>query len=460
MEEIRIQKFIINKLHGSLNFALEFKDNTLVLLGENGSCKTTIIKILFYVLSLQWKKLRQYVFESIEICIDDKTYSIIRDELNKEDKTLNKSISDIDRMWQQVPISFKHEIRLMQLQGEFDMERLRYISTKTGIPFAFFIHFIETDDENNISIAESNNSDFREIAKKFHILYLPTYRRIEQELSEILIQRGYERDENIFRRRYEVNNRNRNYTEMVEFGMKDVDRALDKTLFNLKELSRSKLNALTLGYLGEIVGNKSYYNTVKYAEIKDIEDQTITDIVSRVDETILSKKQKELLSKIIYSIKERGAIDSDHDKIVCHYFLKLYEFHQWLKDEETAIRDFVDVCKKYLNNKSIHYDSSQFAFSIISKYDNHPIKLKQLSSGEKQIVSLFSHLYLSKKQNYIVLIDEPELSLSLKWQKMFLQDVKNGTFCKGLVAVTHSPFIFDNELDEYAHGLEEFKNIE
>ena len=81
----------------------------------------------------------------------------------------------------------------------------------------------------------------------------------------------------------------------------------------------------------------------------------------------------------------------------------------------------------------------------------------KLSSGEKQIVSLFSHLYLSHQNNYIVLIDEPEMSLSVKWQRMFLQDVRKGGFCYGLIAVTHSPFIFENELDRYAHGLEEFK---
>ena len=45
----------------------------------------------------------------------------------------------------------------------------------------------------------------------------------------------------------------------------------------------------------------------------------------------------------------------------------------------------------------------------------------------------------------------------VKWQKTFLEDVRKGEFCEGLIAVTHSPFIFDNELDMYAHGIEEFR---
>ena len=71
-------------------------------------------------------------------------------------------------------------------------------------------------------------------------------------------------------------------------------------------------------------------------------------------------------------------------------------------------------------------------------------------------MSLFSHLYLSGGQEYFVLIDEPELSLSVSWQRKFVSDIRKADFCTGLVAVTHSPFIYDNELRKYAHGIGEF----
>lgn len=40
--------------------------------------------------------------------------------------------------------------------------------------------------------------------------------------------------------------------------------------------------------------------------------------------------------------------------------------------------------------------------------------------------------------------------------KSILEDIKNSQFCCGLVAVTHSPFIFENSLEVYARGLSEF----
>jgi hypothetical protein len=48
------------------------------------------------------------------------------------------------------------------------------------------------------------------------------------------------------------------------------------------------------------------------------------------------------------------------------------------------------------------------------------------------------------------------MSLSVPWQKRYLLDIVNGISCAGLVAVTHSPFVFDNELKPFARALEEF----
>lgn len=84
------------------------------------------------------------------------------------------------------------------------------------------------------------------------------------------------------------------------------------------------------------------------------------------------------------------------------------------------------------------------------------IQLMQLSSGEKQIVSLFSKLYLESDEKSVVVIDEPELSLSIQWQKMLLPDIILTNNCDLLVTVTHSPFIFANEFDYDAKPIRQY----
>jgi predicted ATPase len=79
--------------------------------------------------------------------------------------------------------------------------------------------------------------------------------------------------------------------------------------------------------------------------------------------------------------------------------------------------------------------------------------MRHLSSGEKQIVSLFTHVYIGDGPGLIILIDEPELSLSVPWQKQLLPDIRRSDRCRFLAAVTHSPFIFDNEIKRNATDL-------
>ena len=449
---MEISKFSISKLHGSYDFELVFKNNTLILLGENGSCKTTIIKMLFYTLSLQWGKLSNYDFEKIELAFENKTKVY---QLSKKDLLF----ADIDvQKLRHMPPSLRHEISEMTHRNDFDLERIQHLCMLYGVPFNYILGaanedmpelFQDTNNEYQRKLAKTRE-EIKELLTDIHILYLPTYRRIEQELKVVLAGRI---DEDEYRQERRSRQSQEPYTELIEFGMRDVQEAINTTLTTLKESSRKNLNQMTLGYLGDIVEEK--YADIGITELQDVEDDTIQSIMNRVDESILSASSKKKLSKTLKDIKNTG-VHNDHDKVVCHYFIKLLHSHNELIQKEKNIRDFISVCSKYLKNKTISYDSPTFTFSIQSNRDGQDVELYQLSSGEKQIVSLFSQIYLSNQQNYFVLIDEPELSLSVQWQRTFLEDIRNSPFCSGVVAVTHSPFIFENSLDIYAKGLSEF----
>jgi len=290
---------------------------------------------------------------------------------------------------------------------------------------------------------------------KAQILYLPTYRRIEQELN--LIFKGM--DEREIRNRREMLSARQDentFVELIEFGMKDVESDIDRTLTHLTMFARENLNNLTFGYLGDIVERQ--YESVDLKAIKNVSDQTIDNILNRIQENILSTENKQHLREIINQVKNSDK-QTEHTQVICHYFSKLMKFQKQLESREAQITNFCSVCNEYMVDKEFKYDTTNFKFTILRKGNptkSSDIKLHHLSSGEKQIVSLFSHLYLSGGKNYFVLIDEPELSLSVPWQRRFLLDIKNGQFCSGLVAVTHSPFIYENELRKYAHGLGEF----
>lgn len=451
----KIERFQIVGLHGYKNFDLHLTDNTIILVGENGTGKTTVLRLLYYLLSAQWGSLARYKFEELIVSISGSEYKL-RYEL------LEKHIAKIDHtLLRKVPPPFRHKfIELLEhSEGRVVLPELEALCDKFDIPLHYVLREL---DLSELSLKEQDKNLVKLFSKiraslDAQILYLPTYRRIEQELN--LIFTGVDDDEWRHNRRRFIapRERDRTFVELIEFGMKDVERAVESCLVGLKEFARENLNTLTLGYLGDVVDKK--YSKVKVQEIQNASEETIKSVLDRIPESILSKSHKDHLFKRINDVRQGGKLD-EHAKVICHYFLKLMHFQEELRGKESQMTNFCEVCNQYMTDKRFDYDSAEFKFSIKAnglKENKRDIELRHLSSGEKQIVSLFSHLYLSGEKNYFVLIDEPELSLSVPWQRRFLTDIKNGGFCAGLVAVTHSPFIYDNELKTYAHGLGEFE---
>ncbi|MCE1004526.1 AAA family ATPase [Pseudomonas sp. NMI1173_11] len=80
--------------------------------------------------------------------------------------------------------------------------------------------------------------------------------------------------------------------------------------------------------------------------------------------------------------------------------------------------------------------------SIVSEAGGS-IPLSSLSSGEQHEIVMMYELLFKTTPNSLLLIDEPEISLHVKWQKSFIQDLKRIRDLIGFDALiaTHSPFI-------------------
>lgn len=449
-----ITEFSIKNLYGSMNIKLHFEDNTLILVGENGVGKTTVLRLLFYILSGQWTLIASIKFDEVSLVINGKLYKLKHSDFTKPFSNVRSPFL------RRFPPHIRDRV-LEAMNSKESLPRLEMLCERYDVPYHRIFDQLELFDSE---LAHSSDAlKFKSVLKEIQsslnsqLLYLPTYRRIEQELGSIF--RDF--DEREFRRRKEflieknINTKS-SFIELIEFGMKDVEANIEKTLSSLNVFARENLNDLTFSYLGDIVDQR--YNDVNISNIQNASEQTIQSVLNRIPHQILTSDSKDHLSGIINGIKSKKRV-SAHFRVICHYFSKLMVFQEELKEKELKIKSFCDVCNEYMENKEFRYDTLNFQFSIRSKKEveiENEIKLSHLSSGEKQIVSLFSHLYLSGEEKYFVLIDEPELSLSVPWQRRFLMDITRGNFCSGLVAVTHSPFIYDNELSKYAHGLGEF----
>jgi predicted ATP-binding protein involved in virulence len=72
-----------------------------------------------------------------------------------------------------------------------------------------------------------------------------------------------------------------------------------------------------------------------------------------------------------------------------------------------------------------------------------------LSSGEQHEIVVLFQLLFQVREDSIILIDEPELSLHIAWQQQFLSDLEQiTTLAKfDVIIATHSPQIISNRWD-------------
>ena len=456
---ISISEFIIEELWGYQTLRIPLKDNKLVLVGENGTGKSTVANLIYFFLTRQWEKLNNFDFKRISLVVKNQELSIFKEDLNAGLLNWQLYIPSIPENTKNFIIEnsdFIEDDTSEFIESKNDLKSFLPMFESISQGLARVVEEISNLSNLSNTLLKQVDSIIKTIVKE-QILYLPTYRRIEQEFKEIFPE--------LYEKKSSRRKTQKDYVELVEFGMEDVEQTINEKMDNLNDSIRNRLENLTGTYLSDVISK--VYKQVNIEELKDLDNETVKSIFSRIDEKILSEKEKEELRDMLEKIKNEGKIEEDQ-KVIAHFLLKLLKWHKEQQQQEQDIRNFVNVCNQYLVNKEVIYDNIKLKIDIISKRpknhsdqnkqesDNQKIELKMLSSGEKQIVSLFSHLYLSDKSDYFVIIDEPELSLSVPWQKRFLPDILNSGRCNGLIAVTHSPFIFDNELDSYTHSLTEF----
>ena len=65
----------------------------------------------------------------------------------------------------------------------------------------------------------------------------------------------------------------------------------------------------------------------------------------------------------------------------------------------------------------------------------------QLSSGEKQILIILTSVLIQNRRPYIMLLDEPEISLHFDWQRRLIEDIMALNPALQLILATHSPAV-------------------
>jgi len=113
------------------------------------------------------------------------------------------------------------------------------------------------------------------------------------------------------------------------------------------------------------------------------------------------------------------------------------------------IDNYLQTVNEYLKdgNKTIDFSRSGELGVNIPGNNRRPIT--SLSSGESQIVTILTHLAFNPaaKADNAFIVDEPELSLHLHWQELFIDSITQINPRIQVIVATHSPSIILERLD-------------
>lgn len=440
----KLKLFEINNLFNQFNVRLPLDEKVNIFLGENGMGKTTILNCLYYVLSGNIEKLNNIIFDAISLTfIDGEKISINHNDISSyvEDYIYDNSPYRRRSVRFESLFSIKELENINKLieEGSNEDELKKYyfkVSDIFGMPptmarLELERYILQRYRKNNTTKADFNNViEFKKkVEEKIdeEILYFPTYRRIEEDMSNLGID--IEKD--------------RVKSRLIQFGMTDVEKNIETLLQTIKSVAITGFAKMT----GVLL--KQYLN----GELSDFENYKIEQnkliiALARIGDQIEERDKQRIIELV-----DNSDIYNRENRYLLNLIKNLIDSYERQNMYDERVKIFCSICNNYLNGKKYIYDETNVELGIYKDKAKKPIGIQNLSSGEKQIISVFSKLYIENIEKCIILFDEPELSLSIKWQNMFLPDVVNSGKCSTLIAVTHSPFIFDNEFDDLAKDM-------
>lgn len=188
--------------------------------------------------------------------------------------------------------------------------------------------------------------------------------------------------------------------------------------------------------------------------IKQSSPLTVDEIKSKMIE--LESKRKEFIDTGILEEKQDdieihdllGAITESNRQNLSLYAIDTEEKLNALSSLSYSINLFRNLIDKNFSNKKIVFNKD-YGFRFVTTYSNSTILPQSLSSGEQHELVMFYDLIFNASENTLILIDEPELSLHIKWQLDYIDDllkIIDRTKFSAVLA-THSPQIIHDKWD-------------
>ena len=411
MSSYFIESFKIGKLWGYRDIDLTFNKNVNILIGRNGSGKTTILNLLHSILSGDLRGISNVNFEQAKVGLRSfKSRSVrtikvdivdgfLRFKVGQKTHRIHTDILFNRNVRQRHLFYFpeRGEVVRHMLLEEIDGE-LTPLVPLVWLPVSRRLPVTEDKEEQHTREGSLESVDLRlgeslEGLSRYHsslnTLLSERYKSFEREVLSVIL---YSKD--------------RDALNSISFSSPAKTKAEKKQLLGAFE---------DAGLLDEQMQNRINEHFATAEEIVKRFSGSFNDLTTE-DLLVLP-----LINRTQAMVECAAELEKDREDI----------FHN--------LRHYEETVNSFLHDKFIKVDESgQLKIESSSPTNLNP---RLLSSGEKQILILLTQALLRFDQPVVYIADEPELSLHVEWHEKLLESLRSLGGDMQIIVATHSPDI-------------------
>lgn len=428
-----LESIKIKKLFGLFDYhiTLDTSENITILTGPNGYGKTTILNIIYHFFNQQFSYFQKLNFESISFEFSENK----RMELTKKEKKaiLTNNTAIFPRVYTDIHINFSdsekkigtfiydselRELIANELKNFFSLRQIEedlWINTRTNEKISlnnFLNLYKEQLPEHFLSLIKKKQSEEKNNPIIIFLNSLNIYLIKEQRLLHKIFGRDKEED---------------TFLNTIELYAEELKKLIEEKQLEAYQITQK----LDSSFPKRLIETKTV-----------IDEATFKERFAK-----LKNKQSKLQQFGITTVEQEiPDYNTESAKVFSVYLNDSEEKLSVYDDLLTKIDLFVSIIsQKDFAFKTLQISSGK-GFSFYQNKTLQPLSLTDLSSGEQHEVVLLYELLFKTAPNTLILIDEPEISLHVIWQKAFIDDLKRIAELKKIsfLVSTHSPQIINN----------------
>lgn len=425
---IKLNKLTFEGFRTPLHFATVdlSKELVTVIYGDNGSGKTTYLRAINAFLSQDSAYLESIAVHAI-VCeyLYDETREIFDEDGSLRDTVVvRENIAGVVRVekrdgqydWSDFELSYLIKTKSLSLGVE------RGVATQQSRidSDVFLNYFLNPRNRNNFkSISQTRDSGMHELADD-----LARYIRVWQansnrvKRSELKFDGAHVNLQNI-----KLENIEQILLDQYKYAREIATERIQDALFNTLSIEFSDIKSTE-----DDVSRNDFISTLKSNRLRLIE--------------ALSDNSKNEFKNFIISRLESLDNDSSYDAIYGNKLKTLlWNMMRELRFEQLLLRSVNLLTEKFnsylIDDKKLQILNDKVFVAV----DGRELPVSDLSSGERHILTFLTLVLFQGRHRNFLIIDEPEISLNIKWQRELMGLLHNLAPNTQIIVASHSPVL-------------------